>query len=232
MTTTSYISCGVAIEHAPFGRGCPLRTLCPSSDPGTSSRSAAARCSHHGRRYEPHRGTDVRPALYARKGPRPYCPPAEPMIEFSSGTNRFCDSSEAGTGLDMVIPALHVTVLVGSSGSGKTTILRMINRMVDPTSGSVEIDGVDIRDRDPVQLRRGIGYVMQSAGLLPHRTVLDNVTTVLRLTKTPRAQARERGLQLMDTVGLDRALAGRYPRQLSGGQQQRVEIGRAPCRER
>ncbi len=149
------------------------------------------------------------------------------MIEFRSVTKRFGESTEAVSGLDLVIPARHVTVLVGSSGSGKTTILRMINRMVDPTSGSVEIDGVDIRERDPVQLRRGIGYVMQSAGLLPHRRVLDNVTTVLRLTKTPKAQARERGLKLMDTVGLDRALADRYPRQLSGGQQQRVGVARA-----
>src|SRR5699024_2098720 len=99
--------------------------------------------------------------------------------------------------------------------------------MVDPTAGTVAIDGTDIRDRDPVRLRRGIGYVMQSAGLLPPRRVLDNVTTVLRLTKVPRQRARERGLELMDTAGLDRELAHRYPRQLSGGQQQRVGVARA-----
>jgi len=148
------------------------------------------------------------------------------MIEFRAVTKRFGDT-EAVSGLDLVIPARRTTVLVGSSGSGKTTILRMINRMVDPTAGTVEIDGGDVRDRDPVELRRGIGYVMQSAGLLPHRRVLDNVTTVLRLTKVPKAQAHERGLQLMDTVGLDRSLAERYPRQLSGGQQQRVGVARA-----
>src|SRR5699024_3675882 len=102
--------------------------------------------------------------------------PRSPMIEFRAVTKRFGDA-EAVSALDLVIPAHRTTVLVGSSGSGKTTILRMINRMVDPTSGTVEIDGTDIRERDPVQLRRGIGYVMQSAGLLPHRRVLDNVIT-------------------------------------------------------
>ncbi|MFC4555794.1 ABC transporter ATP-binding protein [Georgenia faecalis] len=149
------------------------------------------------------------------------------MIEFRSVSKRFADGTEAVADLDLVIPAHRTTVLVGSSGSGKTTILRMINRMVDPTAGTVSIDGVDVRQRAPVPLRRGIGYVMQSAGLLPHRRVLDNVTTVLRLAKTPRATARERGLALMDTVGLDRSLARRYPRQLSGGQQQRVGVARA-----
>lgn len=149
------------------------------------------------------------------------------MIQFRSVTKCFADGTEAVSGLDLVVPAHRTTVLVGSSGSGKTTILRMVNRMVEPTSGTVEIDGVDVRQRDAVELRRGIGYVMQSAGLLPHRRVLENVTTVLRLRKVPREQARERGLELMDTVGLDRSLAQRYPRQLSGGQQQRVAIARA-----
>jgi len=149
------------------------------------------------------------------------------MIQFRSVTKCFADGTEAVSGLDLVVPAHRTTVLVGSSGSGKTTILRMVNRMVEPTSGTVEIDGVDVRRRDAVELRRGIGYVMQSAGLLPHRRVLENVTTVLRLRKVPRDEARERGLQLMDTVGLDRSLAQRYPRQLSGGQQQRVGVARA-----
>jgi osmoprotectant transport system ATP-binding protein len=149
------------------------------------------------------------------------------MIEFRSVTKRFDAATEAVSALDLVVPPHRTTVLVGSSGSGKTTILRMVNRMVDPTSGSIEIDGVDIRQRDPVELRRGIGYVMQSAGLLPHRRVLDNITTVLRLTRAPREASRERGLELMDTVGLDRGLAERYPRQLSGGQQQRVGVARA-----
>ncbi|MEE6274539.1 ATP-binding cassette domain-containing protein [Georgenia sp. MJ206] len=149
------------------------------------------------------------------------------MIEFRSVSKRFDDGTEAVVDLDLILPAHRTTVLVGSSGSGKTTILRMINRMVDPTAGTIEIDGVDLRERAPVALRRGIGYVMQSAGLLPHRRVLDNIITVLRLTKVPRTAARERGLALMDVVGLDRSLAGRYPSQLSGGQQQRVGVARA-----
>jgi osmoprotectant transport system ATP-binding protein len=117
-------------------------------------------------------------------------------------------------------------VLVGSSGSGKTTLMRMINRMVDPTSGSITIDDQDISKVEPVQLRRGIGYVMQNSGLLPHRKVIDNIATVPRLTGVPKDQARSRALELMDTVGLDRSLAERYPSQLSGGQQQRVGVAR------
>ncbi|MDX5400366.1 MAG: ABC transporter ATP-binding protein, partial [Actinomycetes bacterium] len=106
------------------------------------------------------------------------------------------------------------------------TLLRMVNRMVDPTSGSVEIDGVDVATRNPVALRRSIGYVMQNSGLLPHRTVADNIATVPRLEGTSRRDARDRSLELMDLVGLDRSLADRYPAQLSGGQQQRVGVAR------
>jgi osmoprotectant transport system ATP-binding protein len=127
----------------------------------------------------------------------------------------------------LVIPARKTTVLVGSSGSGKTTLLRMINRMVDPSSGDIEIDGESIREREPVMLRRSIGYVMQNGGLLPHVTVIDNVATVPVLNGVRRSAARERALELLDTVGLDRALAPRYPSQLSGGQQQRVGVARA-----
>jgi len=148
------------------------------------------------------------------------------MIEFRSVTKRFPDGTLAVDDFSLVIPARKTTVLVGSSGSGKTTLLRMINRMVDPTSGAVEIDGESVQQRDPVALRRGIGYVMQNGGLLPHLTVIDNVATVPVLTGVPRRRARERALELLDTVGLDRALAGRYPSELSGGQQQRVGVAR------
>jgi len=102
----------------------------------------------------------------------------------------------------------------------------MVNRMVDPTSGSIEIDGVDVATRNPVTLRRSIGYVMQNSGLLPHRTVADNIATVPRLEGTSRRDAHGRALELMDLVGLDRGLAERYPAQLSGGQQQRVGVAR------
>ncbi|MEO8529051.1 MAG: ABC transporter ATP-binding protein [Pseudolysinimonas sp.] len=148
------------------------------------------------------------------------------MIEFRGVSKRFGDDV-AVDDFSLVIPPRQVTVLVGSSGSGKTTLLRMINRMVDPTSGVVEIDGVDVQTVAPVALRRGIGYVMQSSGLLPHRRVVDNISTVPRLTGVPREKARARALELMDVVGLDRALAQRFPIELSGGQQQRVGVARA-----
>jgi osmoprotectant transport system ATP-binding protein len=148
------------------------------------------------------------------------------MIEFRSVTKRFPDGTVAVADFDMVMPSRKITVLVGSSGSGKTTILRMINRMVDPTSGSVEIDGQSVQELEPVRLRRSIGYVMQNSGLLPHRKVVDNIATVPLLRGQKRATARDRALELMDTVGLDRSLADRYPAQLSGGQQQRVGVAR------
>ena len=148
------------------------------------------------------------------------------MIEFREVSKRFPDGTVAVDGFNAVMPSRKTTVLVGSSGSGKTTLLRMINRMVDPTSGSIEIDGDSVMDRDPVKLRRSIGYVMQNSGLLPHLTVIDNVATVPVLNGVPRAQARKQALELLDTVGLDRSVADRYPTQLSGGQQQRVGVAR------
>ncbi len=148
------------------------------------------------------------------------------MIEFRSVTKQFPDGTVAVRDFSLVIPSRKITVLVGSSGSGKTTILRMINRMVDPTSGTIEIDGEDISTLAPVHLRRSIGYVMQNSGLLPHRKVVDNIATVPLLRGVKKRVARENALQLMDTVGLDRSLADRYPSQLSGGQQQRVGVAR------
>jgi osmoprotectant transport system ATP-binding protein len=148
-------------------------------------------------------------------------------IEFRSVTKRFPDGTVAVDDFSLLLPAHRTTVFVGSSGCGKTTLLRMINRLIEPTSGDITIDGESIRDRDPVRLRRGIGYVLQNAGLLPHFSVVDNVATVPVLSGTPRAKARERALELLDVVGLDRGLADRYPRQLSGGQQQRVGVARA-----
>ena len=147
-------------------------------------------------------------------------------IEFRSVTKQFPDGTVAVDDFSLVLPAHKTTVFVGSSGCGKTTLLRMINRLIEPTSGEITIDGEPIQNRDPVRLRRGIGYVMQNAGLLPHFTVIDNVATVPRRNGTPRAEARRRALELLDIVGLDRALADRYPRQLSGGQQQRVGVAR------
>ncbi|GAA1638330.1 ABC transporter ATP-binding protein [Microbacterium flavum] len=147
-------------------------------------------------------------------------------IEFRSVTKRFPDGTVAVDDFSLVLPAHKTTVFVGSSGCGKTTLLRMINRLIEPTSGDIFIDDEPIRGRDPVKLRRGIGYVLQNAGLLPHFSVVDNVATVPVLNGVPKKQARARALELLDVVGLDRALADRYPRQLSGGQQQRVGVAR------
>jgi osmoprotectant transport system ATP-binding protein len=152
------------------------------------------------------------------------------VIEFRSVRKTYPDGGGEIVAVDdvsLTVPSHRTVVLVGSSGSGKTTLLRMVNRMVDPTSGAVLIDDEDVRERDPVALRRGIGYVMQQAGLLPHVRVIDNIATVPVLGGTPRREARERAAELMVTVGLDTRLANRYPSQLSGGQQQRVGVARA-----
>jgi len=148
------------------------------------------------------------------------------VIEYRSVGKTYDDGSPAVDDFSLVIPSRSTTVLVGSSGCGKTTLLRMVNRMVDRTPGQVLIDDVDVATREPVHLRRSIGYVMQQAGLLPHRKVVDNVATPLRLAGVPRRQARERALEALDKVGLGSDLAGKYPRQLSGGQQQRAGVAR------
>ncbi|WP_018350275.1 ABC transporter ATP-binding protein [Longispora albida] len=149
------------------------------------------------------------------------------MIRFENVTKRFPDGTLALDGLNLDIPDGKITVLVGASGCGKTTTLRMINRMIEPTGGRVLIDGLDVRESDPPRLRRGIGYVIQQAGLFPHRTVAANVATVPRLLGWARPKAKQRALELLELVGLPASYATRYPHQLSGGQQQRVGVARA-----
>ncbi|MFE7799891.1 ABC transporter ATP-binding protein [Nocardia sp. NPDC057440] len=148
-------------------------------------------------------------------------------IEFSGISKTYPDGTHAVTDLDLRIESGSFTVFVGPSGCGKTTSMRMINRMIRPTGGTITIAGQDISTIDPVELRLGIGYVIQSGGLLPHRTVVDNVATVPVLRGDSRRAARAAALDVLDRVGLDRSLAGRYPAQLSGGQQQRVGVARA-----
>jgi osmoprotectant transport system ATP-binding protein len=149
------------------------------------------------------------------------------VIEFQAVTKQYPDGTIAVHELDLMIEAGKVTVFVGPSGCGKTTSLRMINRMIDLSGGQILIDGADIMKSDPPVLRRGIGYVIQHAGLFPHRTVLDNVATVPVLTGVSRRAARTRAAELLELVGLPAGLARRYPAQLSGGQQQRVGVARA-----
>ena len=129
--------------------------------------------------------------------------------------------------LSLEIPDRSITVLVGPSGCGKTTTLRMINRMVEPSEGTILIDGVDSRQQPVNTLRRSMGYVIQNAGLFQHRTILDNIATVPRMLGWGKEKSRARARELMERVGLDGALAKRYPYQLSGGQQQRVGVARA-----
>jgi osmoprotectant transport system ATP-binding protein len=149
------------------------------------------------------------------------------MITFEHVSKRYEDGTIAIEDLSFECATGETTVLVGPSGCGKTTSLRMINRLVDPTSGTVAVDGRDVRGSDPSRLRRGMGYVIQQGGLFPHRTVEDNIATVPRLIGASRTQARGRAVELMALVGLDPAMARRYPHQLSGGQQQRVGVARA-----
>jgi osmoprotectant transport system ATP-binding protein len=126
-----------------------------------------------------------------------------------------------------VVPSGTITVLMGLSGSGKTTAVRMVNKMIIPSSGAVLIDGVDVASQNAVALRRSIGYVMQDIGLLPHKTVLDNVVLIATIAGQTREVAKRNAREMLTLVGIDPASFDRYPRQLSGGQQQRVGVARA-----
>ena len=130
--------------------------------------------------------------------------------------------------LDLTFAAGELTVLVGPSGCGKTTTMKMINRLIEPSTGRILLDGEDVTRVDPDQLRRRIGYVIQSIGLFPHQTVRSNVGTVPRLLGWDKKRIRSRADELLETVGLDPAAHGdRYPAQLSGGQRQRAGVARA-----
>ena len=149
------------------------------------------------------------------------------MIRFEQVSKRYPDGTMAVDSLDLECPTGQITVLVGTSGCGKTTSLRMINRMVEPTSGRVLLDGVDVATSNAAELRRQMGYVIQQSGLFPHRTVLDNIATVPYLLGWNKRKARDRAAELLERVGLATELGRRYPYQLSGGQQQRVGVARA-----
>jgi osmoprotectant transport system ATP-binding protein len=151
------------------------------------------------------------------------------MISFKHVSKSFDGGSHfAVDDVSLDVREGETLVLLGSSGSGKTTLLKLANRLLEPTSGTVEVDGEDIAGRDPVSLRRNIGYVFQGIGLFPHMTVEENMAMVPRLLGWPAARRRDRARELLALVGLDaETYAGRFPEELSGGQQQRVGVGRA-----
>ncbi|MET7485160.1 betaine/proline/choline family ABC transporter ATP-binding protein [Streptomyces sp. NPDC005538] len=150
------------------------------------------------------------------------------MIRFEQVGKRYPDGTTAVDGLSFEVSEGELVTLVGPSGCGKTTTMMMVNRLIEPTSGRILVNGEDIAGVDPVRLRRRIGYVIQQVGLFPHRTILDNTATVPSLVGWKRAKARARAAELLDLVGLDPKTYGpRYPDQLSGGQRQRVGVARA-----
>ncbi|MFF4328285.1 ABC transporter ATP-binding protein [Streptomyces sp. NPDC001591] len=150
------------------------------------------------------------------------------MIRFEHVTKRYPEGTTAVEDLSFEVAEGELVTLVGPSGCGKTTTMKMVNRLIEPTSGRILLDGEDVAAADPVELRRRIGYVIQQVGLFPHKTVLENTATVPQLTGTPKAKARARAAELLELVGLDPAVfGGRYPEQLSGGQRQRVGVARA-----
>jgi osmoprotectant transport system ATP-binding protein len=150
------------------------------------------------------------------------------MITLDAVTKRYGDGDAAVDELSLTIDDGAICVLVGPSGCGKTTTLRMINRLIEPSSGRILFDGVDGLAMDPVELRRGIGYVIQQGGLFPHRRVSDNVAVVPRLLGWDKEKVRARVDELLDLVGLDPERYGRrFPHELSGGERQRVGVARA-----
>ena len=149
------------------------------------------------------------------------------MISFESVTKRFPDGTTAVDDVSFEVPEGDLTVLVGPSGCGKTTTLRMINRMIEATSGHIVVDGQDVAEVDPPELRRRIGYVIQQIGLFPHRTIWENIATVPALLGWDKRRQRERAAELLELIGLPQEMADRYPAQLSGGQRQRVGVARA-----
>ena len=150
------------------------------------------------------------------------------MIVLDSVSKVFGNSNEpAVKGLSFEVNRGETVVLVGPSGCGKTTTMKMINRLIEPTSGTITVDGKDVRKQDAVKLRRSIGYVIQSIGLMPHRTISQNIETVPKLVGWGDGRIKQRVDELCEILDLERDLLKRYPSELSGGQRQRVGVARA-----
>jgi len=167
--------------------------------------------------------------LHAREASRDEDPAGAALaVEFRDATKTYPGAdAPAVDALTLAVPAGEICVLVGPSGCGKTTAMRMVNRMIEISSGDVLVGGRSVRERSAAELRRHTGYVIQQIGLFPHRTIAENIATVPRLLGWERERTRARVDELIELVGLDPELAGRYPGQLSGGQQQRVGVARA-----
>ena len=155
-----------------------------------------------------------------------------PAISLHDVAKTYPDGTVAVHELSFEVPRGRIAALVGPSGCGKTTTMRMINRLIEPTSGEIRVNGSNILDADPVELRRSIGYVIQQVGLFPHRTIAENVATVCELNGWDSARTATRVDEMLDLVGLDPSVYGaRFPHQLSGGQRQRVGVARALAAE-
>ena len=154
--------------------------------------------------------------------------PADAMLRLEGVSKRFPDGTVAVEELDLAVARGEIVCLVGPSGCGKTTTMKMVNRLVEPTTGRIVLDGDDVTQVDPVQLRRRTGYVIQQVGLFPHQRVWENVATVPTLLGWDKPRRRERADELLELVGLDPATyRDRWPAQLSGGQRQRIGVARA-----
>lgn len=153
--------------------------------------------------------------------------PEDAAITFEDVTKRFGDGRPALDGISLAVRPREFFAIVGASGSGKTTLLQLINRLSEPTIGSVRIGGVDAHTLDPIALRRRIGYVFQEVGLFPHMTVAENIAITPRLLDWDAGRRAERVDQLLALVRLDPAYRARFPHQLSGGERQRAGVARA-----
>ncbi|MDT2735978.1 ABC transporter ATP-binding protein [Enterococcus pseudoavium] len=149
------------------------------------------------------------------------------MIEFDHVSKIYNGNKVAVEDVTLSFDKGEFICLIGTSGSGKTTTMRMINRMIDPTKGTITINGEDIQKKNPVELRRQIGYVIQNIGLMPHMTIRDNITLVQRLLKVDKEEQNKTAEKMIDLVELPREMLDRYPHELSGGQQQRIGVVRA-----